>query len=80
MHTSKLTEAELDAAIAERARPWPHCTGACDQGRTPCTCETGVPAMWDVEAEHPLLTAALCALAIVGTIAACALVPWGFQP
>jgi hypothetical protein len=76
MRTHRLTEAELDAAIADRAQPYPYCTGACDQGRAECTCETGMPPMlpmWDVEAERPRLSAALCALAIIGTIAVCAL-------
>lgn len=78
MSTHRLTEAELDAAIADRAQPYPYCTGACDQGRAECDCPTGMPPvgmpqMWDVERKDPRISAGLCALAIVGTIALSAL-------
>ena len=85
MTALKLTEAELDAAIEARHLPHtpehindsalPYCTGDCGQGRRDCDCPTGggMPQMWDVESERPRLSASLCALAIIGTVALCAL-------
>lgn len=32
----KLTESDLDRRIAEKAATWPHCSGACAQGRKLC--------------------------------------------
>lgn len=86
----KLTEADLDAAIAYRHSEAPTavqtpalpilpagCSGDCDQGRRDCTCGRAVIGMWDDERQAPWLLL-LYAAAFVGALVASAIWPWGF--
>lgn len=82
---NRLTEAELDAANADRlaalddASPyWAHtgCCGSCSQGRLDCDCDPDA-SMWQPELSSTWLVVLYAAIAIAA-VAASALWPWGF--
>lgn len=90
---AKLTEAEMDVAIAYRyaAAPPPVQTpaapelptgrsGDCDQGRRDCTCGRAVIGMWDDERRSPWLLLLYVLAAVVGALVEEAVWRWGVAP